>query len=81
MEKKIEYAIIAGDMQNFVKELKQIESENIVIAKHISTQMIEVKNPNYMQGVTLNAPKTMTTVFVSAFIEFQKKEEVKSVLN
>jgi hypothetical protein len=81
MEGKSEYAIIAGDINNFVNDLKKMEAENIIIAKHISTQMVEIKNPDYMQGITLNAPQKITTVFVSAFIEFKKKEVVKPIVN
>lgn len=81
MEKNTEYLIIAGDINNFVKDLKKLEAENIIIEKHISTQMIEIKNPDYMQGITLNAPQKITTVFVSAFIEFKKKEIPKPIIN
>ena len=81
MEKNTEYLIIAGDINNFVKDLKKLETENIIIEKHISTQMIEIKNPDYMQGITLNTPQKITTVFVSAFIEFKKKEIPKPIIN
>ena len=78
---KTDYAIIAGDLQNFLKELGKIESTNTIINKHISTQIAEVPNPNYMPGITGASPKTITTIIVSALIEFQKKEFVNPKIN
>lgn len=74
-EFKREYAIIAGDLTTFVAEHEKILKEHDVIEQHISSQLMQIPNPDYMKGITVGKPEFVTTVIISALIIFRKKKE------
>jgi len=80
MIKDKKFCVLAGALDEFTKEYLQLRKDTTIIKEHISTQVVQLPNPNYMKGITsANTPEVVTAVYISGFFEYLLKQE-KSTL-
>ena len=72
---KAEYITFAADLDNFTKQIGQIENDYNIIEKHISTQMVQIPNPaKALTGLHQpNQPEFITQIIISGLIKCTKK--------
>ncbi len=72
MEAEKKWCVLGGNLQEFTAEYETFKSKNKIIEKHISSQIVQVPNPNFIKGVTdRTQPEIVTTVYISAVIQFE----------
>lgn len=67
---------IAGDPQSFVTQLLEIEKKYTIVEKYISTQVIQIQEPNIkVPGISpFRETQIQNTVLVSGFFQVEEKE-------
>lgn len=77
----LKVSAIIADLNGYIAECEKFEKENIVKEKHVSSQIIQMANPNYVKGISLaSTPQQITTVMISIIYihEMMKKEVIKN---
>lgn len=73
--KEFKVAAIAADLTNYIKETTEFESKNVVIEKHVSSQIVQLPAPK-THITKPGQPAVITTVMVSVLyiyeVEIQK---------
>lgn len=81
MIKDKKFCVLAGGLDEFTRDYNKLRKDVNIIKEHISTQIVQVPNPNYMKGITAGTPEVVTSVYISGFFEIIDKENKKSVLS
>lgn len=75
LDKDVNVHVIAGDPAACLSEFRKFGEKNEIIERSCSSQIIQIQNPNYVPGVSLQGtPSTMQTVLQSMVIYYKKKE-------
>lgn len=78
MIKDKKFCVLAGGLEEFTRDYKKLRADVNIIKEHISTQIVQVPNPNFMKGITLaNVPEVVTSVYISGFFEIIDKDNKK----
>lgn len=77
---KIKVSAIIADLTTYLTECKKFEEANTIIEKHVSSQIIQIPNPNFTKNNGRihipGIPQVTTTVMISVLYVHEVKETV-----
>lgn len=71
----IKVSAIVADLTTYIAECEKFESQNTIIEKHVSSQIVQVPNPAGKLRLPGQAPM-ITTVMISVIYVYQVKQPI-----